>query len=87
MNLRRPLLSYTHSAVRAGQKKKRHSGMLSWLRLAFIGFVAGSVAGCVTIDAPDKPIVIELNINIKQEVIFKLDRASKQLIDEKPEIF
>ncbi|MBX9884754.1 MAG: YnbE family lipoprotein, partial [Novosphingobium sp.] len=33
--------------------------------------VAGSMAtaGCITVKAPDKPIVIELNINIKQEVV------------------
>jgi hypothetical protein len=56
-------------------------------RALAISALAGLLSGCVTIDAPDKPIVIELNINIKQEVIYKLDRASKQLIDEKPEIF
>ena len=30
------------------------------------------VAGCITLEAPDEPIVIELNINITQEVIYRL---------------
>ena len=43
--------------------------------------------GCVSVDAPDKPIVIELNINIKQEVIYRLAEDVRQNIDENPEIF
>ncbi len=42
---------------------------------------------CVQVQAPDKPIVINLNIAIRQDVILKLDQASKQVIDENPEIF
>jgi hypothetical protein len=30
------------------------------------------LSGCISVKAPDKPIVIELNINIKQEVVYKL---------------
>ena len=43
--------------------------------------------GCVSVNAPDKPIVIELNINIKQEVIYRLSQDAKNTIDENPEIF
>ena len=43
--------------------------------------------GCITIDAPNEPIVIELNINISQEVIYKLAGDVQQNIDENPEIF
>ena len=32
--------------------------------------------------APDKPIVIELNINIKQEVIYRLAADAAQTIDK-----
>lgn len=45
------------------------------------------VGGCVSVNAPDKPIVIELNINIKQEVIYRLSEDAKNTIDENPEIF
>ena len=43
--------------------------------------------GCVNVAAPDKPIVINLNINIKQEVVYRLADDAKALIDENPEIF
>jgi len=41
----------------------------------------------VTVSAPDKPIVINLNINIKQEVVYRLDGKAKAVIDENAEIF
>ncbi|MBN8501061.1 MAG: YnbE family lipoprotein [Sphingomonadales bacterium] len=51
--------------------------------------MSGSVAlsGCVTVKAPDKPIVIELNINIKQEVVYRLAADAKNTIDENSGIF
>jgi YnbE-like lipoprotein len=57
------------------------------LRLALMAGLGSSLAGCVTVDAPDKPIVIELNINIKQEVVYRLDRAADKLITENKGIF
>lgn len=46
-----------------------------------------TLGGCVTVSAPDKPIVINLNINIKQEVVYRLDGKAKEVIDENAEIF
>ena len=43
--------------------------------------------GCISVDAPNEPIVIELNINIKQEVIYRLADDVRQNIEENPEIF
>ena len=43
--------------------------------------------GCVQVTAPDKPIVINLNIAIRQEVLLRLDAASKKVTEENPEIF
>lgn len=48
--------------------------------------VIGS-AGCVTVKAPDKPIVIELNINIRQEVVYRLDAKARDVIEQESEIF
>lgn len=45
------------------------------------------IGGCVSVTAPDKPIVIELNINIKQEVIYRLAADAGNTIDKNPEIF
>lgn len=55
--------------------------------LAGIVATAIGLAGCVTVEAPEKPIVINLNINIKQEVVYRLDGDAKALIDEQGDIF
>ncbi|HEY6816420.1 MAG TPA: YnbE family lipoprotein [Croceibacterium sp.] len=60
-------------------------------RRAMTGVVAalGSAlaGGCISVTAPNEPIVIELNINITQEVIYRLAEDVRQNIDENPEIF
>ena len=55
-------------------------------RAISIGVLAG-LAGCVNVSAPDKPIEINLNIKITQEVIYRLDREAKALIKDNPDIF
>ena len=42
---------------------------------------------CVNVTAPDKPIVINLNISITQEVVYRLDSQAKTLIQSNPGIF
>ncbi len=59
---------------------------LRW-KLAAIVPIAAILAGCVTVEAPEKPIVINLNINIKQEIVYRLDGDAKALIDEQGDIF
>ena len=51
--------------------------------------VAGlaALSGCISVNAPDKPIVIELNINIKQEVIYRLAADAQKTIDQNKDIF
>ncbi|PEQ13435.1 YnbE family lipoprotein [Novosphingobium sp. PC22D] len=44
-------------------------------------------AGCISVNAPDKPIVIELNINITQEVIYRLAEDASNTIQSNPDIF
>lgn len=59
-------------------------------RLAAAGLILGISTGlsaCVQVTAPDKPIVINLNINIKQEVVYRLDGDAKSLINEEADIF
>ncbi|GAC1612842.1 MAG: hypothetical protein NVS3B27_08170 [Novosphingobium sp.] len=60
-----------------------------WKRRLLALPVASSLAlgGCISVKAPDKPIVIELNINIKQEVIYKLAADAGKTIDSNKEIF
>lgn len=44
-------------------------------------------AGCINVKAPDKPIEINLNFNIRQEVIVRLQKDAQDLITENPELF
>lgn len=48
---------------------------------------AMSLGGCISINAPEKPIVIELNINITQEVIYRLAEDAGNTIKENSDIF
>ena len=58
-------------------------------RLFLLGAVCanGLLCGCVNVTAPDKPIEINLNINITQQVVVKLDSQAKSLIDDNPGVF
>jgi hypothetical protein len=58
-----------------------------WGAMTVMAVVTALLGGCVTVTAPDKPIVINLNINIKQEVVYRLDGKAKEVIDENAEIF
>ena len=46
-----------------------------------------ALGGCISVNAPDKPIVIELNINIKQEVVYRLAADAGNTIEEHGDIF
>ena len=45
------------------------------------------LAGCVTVNAPDKPIEINLNVAITQEVLVRMQRDVEQLIRQNPQAF
>jgi hypothetical protein len=45
------------------------------------------LGGCINVNAPEKPIVIELNINIRQEVIYRLAEDAADTIEENADIF
>ena len=44
-------------------------------------------ASCVTVRPPDKPIEINLNVKIEQEVLVRLQRDVDQLIRDNPDAF
>ena len=58
-----------------------------WVLSGLCLSLTGALSGCITVSAPDKPIVIELNINIKQEVIYRLAADAGKTIDSNKEIF
>lgn len=81
------------AATTLAMELKGHRTGLSGRRLAPSAKVlAGcavmmAVPACVSVSAPDKPIVIELNINIKQEVVYRLAADAARTIEENPDIF
>ena len=61
--------------------------LMGKLILLVTPLMASVLSGCVQVTAPDKPIVINLNIAIRQEILYKLAAASEKVIEENPEIF
>ena len=64
-------------------------GSRKWLMAASGAAIASGIAlaGCVQIKAPDKPIEINLNVNIRQEVIIRLEKDVRDLIEKHPGVF
>jgi hypothetical protein len=52
-----------------------------------VAIVLGACAPTVKVQAPDKPIEINLNVNIKQELVVKLQRDVEDLVTKNPGIF
>lgn len=48
---------------------------------------AVTLYGCINIAAPEKPIVIQLDINIRAEVLYRLAEDASNTIDENADIF
>ncbi|MEM1053234.1 MAG: YnbE family lipoprotein [Pseudomonadota bacterium] len=53
--------------------------------LAGAGILA--LGGCINVAAPEEPIVIELNVNIRAEVLYRLAEDASNTIDENADIF
>jgi hypothetical protein len=85
-----PRLTHPSKAARLAAMVGRTSMRRRGLRaVPVLGGVIGLLAlpGCVSVKAPEKPIVIELNINIRQEVVYRLSEDARNTIQSNPEIF
>lgn len=54
------------------------------------GVVAASgLAACIPVrlEAPEDPIEINLNVNIRQEVIVRLEGEARDLLEDNPDLF
>jgi hypothetical protein len=49
--------------------------------------LVATLSGCVQVSAPDKPIEINLNINIRQEVVVRLQEDARELLRREPGVF
>ena len=65
-------------------KRMDDGGGLKCLLLAAIFMQVG---GCVQVAARDKPIEINLNINIRQEVVVRLQEDVRDVIKKNPGVF
>ena len=45
------------------------------------------LTGCITVKPPDRPIEVNLNIDIRQEVLVRLQEDVEQIIRENPDAF
>jgi hypothetical protein len=75
----------TKPARRAHMPRMGKRRVIAGTMMAVLGSTLAG--GCISVTAPNEPIVIELNINIKQEVIYRLADDVRQNIEENPEIF
>ena len=57
------------------------------LRLLCATALAVPLASCITVKSPEKPIEINLNVAIKQEVLVRLQQDVQQLIRQNPDAF
>ncbi len=49
--------------------------------------VAVPLASCITVKAPDKPIDVNLNVNISQQVVVRIASDVQQMIQTNPQAF
>ena len=49
--------------------------------------LATPLAGCISLAAPEKPIEINLNVKIEQEVLVRLQRDVENIINQNPQDF
>lgn len=71
--------------------RQLHPRQTRVLLTGLVGFIAATtLAACtptVKVEAPDKPIVINLNVKIEQEVRVKVDRDVDTLLQDNPNLF
>lgn len=73
-----------------GMAMTEHSKSESRLAGTIMAIAWVLLAACqptVKVEAPDKPIVINLNVKIEQEVRVKVDREVEDLLKAQPDIF
>jgi len=61
--------------------------MKTLCRNATVALFALPLASCITVKAPDKPIEINLNVAIRQEVLVRLQQDVQRIINQNPDAF
>ena len=55
--------------------------------LLAVAAISAPLASCISLKAPEKPIDINLNVTIRQEVLVRLQKDVEQLINQNPQAF
>ena len=76
----------TQTGLTTRTRRPTSDAMKRMITLAALA-ATGMTSGCINVTAPDKPIVINLNISITQEVVYRLDGEAKTVIQQNPGIF
>ena len=76
-------LLYLTNPVRGASRKQMERIAKALLTLS----AAAGLTGCVNVAAPERPIEINLNITIRQEVVVRLQRDAQELIQNNPGVF
>lgn len=72
-------------ALTSGEPDARQTAVIRLtISLAMMGVLT---SGCIQVRAPEKPIEINLNVNVRQEVVVKLQKDAEDLIENNPELF
>lgn len=54
---------------------------------AALALLSLPLASCISVKTPEKPIEINLNVTIRQEVLVRLQRDVETLINQNPQVF
>ena len=56
-------------------------------KIAAAAAMALPLTGCITVEPPERPIEINLNVDIRQEVLVRLAEDVEEIIRENPDAF
>ena len=57
------------------------------ITIAAVTLAAIPLTSCISVKTPEKPIEVNLNVTIRQEVVVRLQRDVEQLINQNPQAF
>lgn len=63
------------------------NSMRLWTGAVALLFLAAACTPTVKLQAPEKPIEINLNVNIKHEILIRVEKEVEELFEEEEELF
>jgi hypothetical protein len=85
--LTRSVRAATYAVMGIEQNDRPRSGRRAVRAGIMLAGALLTLSGCISVTAPDKPIVIDLNFNVKLETTYKLAPDAANTIEKNPEIF